>query len=121
MKDSVKHSRIMIGVLLLVVAGLMAYMSFSSPKVYVTPDSSTVPHSDYDDYNVPSSDNAGVVNINLATVDDLTRVDGIGEDIATNIVGYREENGEYSSVNDLLKVRGIGESKLGHISPYLTV
>lgn len=119
MKESAKHSLIMVGVAMLVIAGVMAYLSFSSPRVYVTPDSSTVPHSEYSDYNTPSD--AGLVNINTAPFEELVKVDGIGEDIAQQIVGYRETNGDFSSLDELLNIKGIGKSKLNQIAPYLTV
>lgn len=119
MKESAKQTCVMIGIALLVLAGIMAYMSLSSPRVYVTPDSSTVPHSEYNDYTAPSD--AGKVNINYADIKELSTINGIGDTIAQQIVGYREENGAFSSIDELLNVKGIGESKLSEIAPYITV
>lgn len=52
------------------------------------------------------------VNINTATVEELSRLKGIGESKAQAIVDYREANGEFASVDDLVKVKGIGEKTL---------
>ena len=52
---------------------------------------------------------AAVVDINAATVDQLTALPGIGPSLARRIVAFREEHGPFRRVEDLLKVRGIGE------------
>jgi competence ComEA-like helix-hairpin-helix protein len=63
----------------------------------------------------------GSIDINAATIAELTRLPGIGEAIAGRIVEYRERTGGFAAVGDLLKVRGIGEKKLAQIAPYCTV
>ena len=57
----------------------------------------------------------GQININTADVKELTRLDGIGESIALDIVSYRDRTGAFESVDELLNVKGIGESKLNAI------
>ncbi len=52
------------------------------------------------------------VNVNTATVAQLTALPGVGEAIAQAIVEYRDNNGAFRSVDDLLQVKGIGEKKL---------
>ena len=56
-----------------------------------------------------------VVDINRASVDELTTVKGIGPALAQRIVAFREENGPFESVDDLLKVKGIGDRMLEKI------
>ena len=46
---------------------------------------------------------------------------GVGETIAKRIIEYRTENGEFAAVEDLLKVNGIGEKKLDQMKPYIKV
>lgn len=74
---------------------------------------------DVNDYAVIVTDApeaaAEKVNINTATVEQLTSLDGIGESIAQNIVSYREETGDFVNVDELLNISGIGESKLEDI------
>lgn len=56
------------------------------------------------------------VNINTATLAELTALHGIGEVKAKAIIKYRKANGKFKSVSDLTNVAGIGEgtvTKLG--------
>ncbi len=59
------------------------------------------------------------IDINLATVQELMRLPGIGKVTAQKIVEYRTSNGKFSSIEDLLKVKGIGESKFEKIKIYV--
>ena len=49
------------------------------------------------------------VNINTATVEELSTLPGIGLTKAEAIITYREKNGKFKSVNDLKEVKGIGD------------
>ena len=55
---------------------------------------------------------AGPVNINTATAEELQTLPGIGPTYARRIVEYREENGPFRTVNELANVEGIGEKRL---------
>lgn len=48
------------------------------------------------------------VNINTASVEQLTELNGIGEVKAKAIVAYRTEHGPFKSVDQLANVKGIG-------------
>lgn len=61
------------------------------------------------------------VSLNSATVEDLMRLDGVGEKTAQKILAYREAHGGFSSVDELLEVEGIGEKKLENWKPHLTL
>lgn len=50
------------------------------------------------------------VNVNTASVEELASLHMIGEAKARAIVADREENGPFESVQDLTRVSGIGES-----------
>jgi competence protein ComEA len=50
----------------------------------------------------------GKININTATVDQLTALKNIGLSYAQRIVDYRTENGPFQKPEDIMKVRGIG-------------
>ena len=58
---------------------------------------------------------AGPININTATVEELTELDGIGEELAGRIVEYREQNGSFLNTDELLNVEGIGNKTLEDI------
>lgn len=61
------------------------------------------------------------VNINTATVEQLTTLPGIGEATASKIIEYRKENGKFKKVEDLKNVPGIGDSKFQNIKEMLKV
>lgn len=68
-----------------------------------------------------ASADAGPVDLNSASADQLVAVPGIGESLARRIVEFRDKNGAFQSVDDLLKVQGIGEKSLQKLRPHLTV
>lgn len=65
--------------------------------------------------------NSSLVNINTATTKELLSITGIGESKASNVIKYREENGNFSSIEDIKNVSGIGDSLFEKIKKYITV
>lgn len=61
------------------------------------------------------------IDVNTASLLDLTRLPGIGESKAQAIVDWREANGPFQTADQLLEVKGIGEGILENIRPYVTV
>jgi len=59
------------------------------------------------------------LNLNRASLKDLTDLPGIGEKTAQKILEYRTEIGKFTSGDQLLNVKGIGKKKLGQIRPFL--
>lgn len=57
------------------------------------------------------------VDINKASLQELTTVKGIGESLGQLII----ENRPYLALRDLVKVPGISDNKLDTLMPYLTV
>ena len=52
--------------------------------------------------------NDGKININSAGVEELAKLDRVGEKYAQRIVEYRETNGSFEKPEDIMKVKGIG-------------
>ena len=62
-----------------------------------------------------------LVNINLATADQLQALSGVGEATARAIVEDREAHGPFSSVEDLMRVSGIGQKKFDKLKGQICV
>jgi competence protein ComEA len=58
--------------------------------------------------NVSAAD-AGKVNINTASVEELTQLKGVGSSHAARIVEFREKNGPFKNPEGLIQVPGIGQ------------
>lgn len=70
----------------------------------------------------PSSTNLnGSININKATEAQLETLPGIGSSLASRIIEYREQNGNFSNIEDIKNVSGIGESKYENIKDFICV
>jgi len=63
--------------------------------------------------------NEGKININHASVDELTKIPGVGPVTAQKIIEYREKNGPFKTPEDLLKIDGIGKKKLEKMKEFL--
>ena len=63
----------------------------------------------------------GAVNINTASVAELTAISGIGESRAQAIVAYREQNGGFRTIEDIKKVDGIKDGLFSKIKDKITV
>ena len=61
------------------------------------------------------------VNINTASVEQLTTLPGVGTKLATRIVEYRQKSGSFRSTQELMNVQGIGEKNFAKIEPLLSV
>ena len=61
------------------------------------------------------------IDLNTASVDDLTVLPDLGEVLARRIVAYRNEHGHFSTVDELMNIEGIGDGRLSRWRPYLTV
>jgi competence protein ComEA len=63
---------------------------------------------------------AGEINLNTASVAELTQLPRIGEKIAEKIVEYRTLH-EFTSIDELVNVDGIGEKTLANLRDLITV
>ncbi len=70
---------------------------------------------------INNDDNNGLVNINSAGLEELQKIEGIGESKAKAIIEYREKNGYFQDIEDIKKVTGIGESLFEKIKIYITI
>ncbi len=62
-----------------------------------------------------------LINLNLATVDELQALSGVGEATAKAIVEDRQAHGQFTAIEDLMRVSGIGEKKFEKIKGRICV
>lgn len=64
---------------------------------------------------------SGQVNLNKADREELTRLPGIGEKLAEEIIRYREKNGGFGRIEEIMEISGIGEKTFQEIKEQITV
>lgn len=64
---------------------------------------------------------AEIININYASKKELETLPGIGSELASRIIQYREMHGGFQSIDELRKVSGIGDKKFSDIKEMVTV
>ncbi|MEE8588229.1 MAG: helix-hairpin-helix domain-containing protein [Sulfurimonadaceae bacterium] len=60
------------------------------------------------------------VNINTASIEELSTLPGIGKSTAEKIVKYRKDH-KFEKTSDLMEVKGIGQKKFEKIKTELSV
>lgn len=60
------------------------------------------------------------INLNLATKEELLKLDGIGEKTADSILQYRQ-NKRFDSIEEIKEVKGIGENKFEKIKEKICI
>jgi competence protein ComEA len=69
----------------------------------------------------PAVPAGAMVDLNVASQNDLVALPGIGPAKAQAIVSWRQKNGRFRRVEDLVKVKGFGRKTLLKLRPYLLV
>jgi len=61
------------------------------------------------------------ININTADQKTLESLPGIGEKRASDIISYRETNGDFGDISEIKNIKGIGDSIYGQIKDQISV
>lgn len=69
----------------------------------------------------PAASAPARININTASVEQLTALPGVGARLAGRIVEYRQKQGPFKSTQELLNVKGVGEKNFQKIQGQLSV
>lgn len=64
---------------------------------------------------------AGVVNINTATVAQLSLLPRVGSKAAQRVVDYRTAHGPFAKATDLMQVKGFGNKSFERLSSYIVI
>jgi len=62
-----------------------------------------------------------VIDLNLASQQELESLPGIGPTKAREIIAYRQKNGRFVTIEEIQNVPGIGAALFNKIQPYITV
>ena len=84
------------------------------PEKKNSDESSTIDEGFNDESSQNESSINDKININTATKDELTTLNGIGEATANKIINYRKNN-PFKEIEDIMNVPGIGEAKFNNI------
>ena len=60
------------------------------------------------------------VNLNTATIDQLTTLPGVGRKTAELIIEYRTKSGGFKKIEELMNVKGIGEKTFLKLKPLVS-
>lgn len=75
-----------------------------------------------DENNIETNNNNNnQINVNTATEQELSQLDGIGSSIAKKIIEYRKENKKFNDIEELKNIQGIGEAKFEGIKNKITI
>lgn len=95
-------------------------------KVYIPEEGELLPadkssslYGTTDEPALPSATNP--LNINIATIEELMLLPGIGSTRAADIVYYRQVNGTFDSIEKIMDVPGIGETTYNQIKELISV
>lgn len=120
-----KASILMVAITLVFVAftcGFLLGRNMTHGKVTISaaPSSGSTP-SEPTLTNKTTTSSDGLIDLNTATIHELTQLPGIGETLAQRIVDYRETNGPFTSPGELANVSGIGEKRIQDILELITI
>ena len=105
----------------------MAYILEDGQKIYIPNKNEKI---DEDEYVTEGNGNnignnnpkeGEKVNINEAMQTELEELPGIGPSLASRIIEYREQNGDFKKIEELQNVKGIGDAKYNDIKDKVTV
>lgn len=115
--NSIQHARLhrtaALLFTLLLPAALSAQAQSAKPRAPIAPPSASAPAS------AAPVGVSGVLNLNTASVQELTRLPGVGPSRAQAIIELRAKMNGFKSIEDIMRVRGIGRKTFRKLEPML--
>ncbi|MBQ7739878.1 MAG: helix-hairpin-helix domain-containing protein [Eubacterium sp.] len=137
MKSDKNQTLTLIGIALLIIAGVLIFVSLSQPRIYETDEKSvssvsratakteqaarSVQTSEKPSTQTETTAPEFPLDINKASLSELSSDPGLGEKKASAIIEYRNVIGRYKDVSQIMEISGFGEATYERVAPYLTV
>lgn len=121
--NDIKGEKILISLAILMIALLIGYNAFFVNEAKEVSDSYSVLSEDENEksnINLENDKNLSI-NINKATLEELKRLQDIGDSKAKNIINYRESHGGFSKIEEIINVKGISKNIFEKIKDYIYV
>ena len=105
----------------------LAYILEDGQKIYIPNKNEKIDEDEYitegnrNNIGNSNSKEGEKVNINEAMQTELEELPGIGPSLASRIIEYREQNGDFKKIEELQNVKGIGDAKYDDIKDKVTV
>lgn len=105
----------------------LAYILEDGQKIYIPNKNEKIDEDEYitegngNNMENSNSKEGEKVNINEAMQTELEELPGIGPSLASRIIEYREQNGDFKKIEELQNVKGIGDAKYNDIKDKVTV
>ena len=105
----------------------LAYILEDGQKIYIPNKNEKIEEDEYitesngNNIGKNSSKEVEKVNINEAMQTELEELPGIGPSLASRIIEYREQNGDFKKIEELQNVKGIGDAKYNDIKDKVTL
>ncbi len=80
-----------------------------------------LPNSNSTGSDSSGSENADLININTASLEELDSLPGVGPTTAQRIIDYRNTNGPFTTIDEIMDVSGIGPATYDEIKDLITV
>lgn len=112
-------SGLLVGIIVTGVIVILINQSGKSNKIKFV-SGSTETNISINDSRIPPM-NQGKIDINVASIEELSSLPGIGPSKAAAIVDFREKYGNFANIEELLYVPGFGDSLFTSIKEHVMV
>lgn len=85
------------------------------------PNNAAIPDNSNTSSNTSSATTNLKINLNTASKEELTKLSGIGEAKAQDIIDYRNTNGSFKTIEEIKNISGIGDALFAKIKDNITI